>query len=69
MLVEESVDTDVFNAYCEEVLRPTSKIGEVIVLDNLRAHRASRIEEIALSCGAKVVWLPPQERRTFRRSN
>jgi transposase len=40
-------------------LRPTLKVGEVIVLDNLGAHRASRIEEIAKECGARVVWLPP----------
>jgi transposase len=59
MLIEGSVDTLVFNAYCEQVLRPTLKVGEVIVLDNLGAHRASRIEEIAQSCGATVLWLPP----------
>jgi len=59
MLIEGSVDTLVFNAYCEEVLRPTLKRGDVIILDNLGAHRASRIEEIALSCGAQVIWLPP----------
>jgi transposase len=59
MLIEGSVDTLVFNAYCEEVLRPTLKRGDVIILDNLGAHRASLIEEIALSCGAQVIWLPP----------
>lgn len=59
MLIEGSVDTLVFNAYCQEVLRPTLQTGDVIVLDNLGAHRASRIEAIALSCGARVIWLPP----------
>lgn len=59
MLIEGSVDTAVFNAYCEEVLRPTLKSGDILVLDNLRAHRASRIEEIAAGCGVRVVWLPP----------
>jgi transposase len=59
MLIEGSVDTLVFNAYCEEVLRPSLKSGEIIVLDNLGAHRASRIEEIAAACGAQVIWLPP----------
>ncbi len=59
MLLEGSVDTLVFNAYCEQVLRPTLKAGEIIVLDNLGSHRASRIEEIARSCGATVLWLPP----------
>ena len=59
MLIEGSVDTLVFNAYCQEVLRPTLKAGDVIVLDNLGAHRASRIEEIAAKCGARIIWLPP----------
>lgn len=59
MLIEGSVDTQVFNTYCQEILRPTLKAGDVIVLDNLGAHRASRIEEITRSCGAQVIWLPP----------
>lgn len=59
MTVEGSVDTLVFNAYCQEVLLPTLKAGDVIVLDNLGAHRASRIEEITAHCGARVIWLPP----------
>jgi transposase len=59
MLIEGSVDTLVFNAYCEQVLRPTLIPGDIIVLDNLGAHRASRIEEVAASCGAQVLWLPP----------
>lgn len=59
MLIEGSVDTLVFNAYCEQILQPTLKTGDIIVLDNLGAHRASRIEEITASCGAQVLWLPP----------
>ena len=59
MIIEGSVDTLVFNAYCQEVLRPTLRAGDVLVLDNLGAHRASRIEEIAKQCGARVIWLPP----------
>ena len=59
MLIEGSVDTAVFNAYCQEVLRPTLKRGDVIVLDNLGAHRASRIEEITAEYEARVIWLPP----------
>ena len=59
MTIEGSVDTTVFNAYCEQVLEPTLAAGDIIVLDNLGAHRASRIEEIAKACGARVIWLPP----------
>ena len=59
MTIEGSVDTVVFNEYCRQILRPTLKAGEMIVLDNLGARKASRIEEIAKECGARVIWLPP----------
>jgi transposase len=29
------------------------------VLDNLTAHRASRIEQVAAECGAGIIWLSP----------
>ena len=59
MTVEGAVDTSAFNAYVEHVLRPTIKRGDVLVLDNLSAHHASRIEEVAAECGAEVIWLSP----------
>ena len=59
MTIEGSVDTTVFNEYCQQILRPTLKVGDIIVLDNLAAHRASRIEEITAECRARVIWLPP----------
>jgi transposase len=59
MTVEGAVDTDTFNAYVEQVLRPTIGCDDVLVLDNLTAHRASRIEAVAQECGAQVLWLAP----------
>jgi transposase len=57
MTLEGAVDTDAFNAYLEQVLRPTIK--DVLVLDNLTAHHASLIEEVAAACGVEVIWLAP----------
>ncbi len=59
MTVEGAVDTDAFNAYVERVLGPTIRRGDVLVLDNLSAHHASRIEEEAAERGAQVIWLAP----------
>ena len=59
MLVEGAVDTRAFDAFGENFVRPCLKAGDVLVLDKLGVHRASRIEQIAASCGAKVIWLPP----------
>jgi transposase len=35
------------------------KSGDLLVLDNLSAHHASRIEEVAQECGDEVIWLSP----------
>lgn len=59
MSITGAVDTPVFDAYVDRVLRPTIKVGDVIVLDNLTAHKASRIERVAAECGATVIWLSP----------
>ena len=59
LAVEGAVDAEVFNAYAEQVLGPRLRRGDVVVLDNLGAHRASRIEQVAESRGARVLWLPP----------
>ncbi len=59
MTVEGAVDTDTFNAYIEQVLRPTIQRGDVLALDNLAAHRASQVEVVAAECGAQVLWLAP----------
>jgi transposase len=59
MTVDGAVDTLVFNAYVEQVLRPSLQAGDIVVLDNLGAHRASVIEEVAAACQARVIWLPP----------
>lgn len=59
MTVEGAVDTLCFDAYAARVLAPRLRRGDVVVLDNLGAHRASRIEEVAATRGARVLWLPP----------
>jgi transposase len=59
MSIEGAVDTDVFDAYVDQVLRPVLKAGDVVVLDNLAAHKASCIEQVARDCGARVIWLSP----------
>jgi transposase len=57
MLIEGSVDTLVFNAYCEQVLRPTLIPGDIIVLDNLGAHRARPHRRGRCFVRAHVLWL------------
>lgn len=58
-IVEGAVDAAAFAVYVEQVLRPTMTAGDIFVLDNLTAHHASRIEEVAQECEAQVLWLAP----------
>lgn len=59
MTLEGAVDTPAFNAYLNEVLAPKLKPGDVVILDNLNVHKASRVEQVAAARGASVIWLAP----------
>jgi transposase len=59
LAVEGALDTLCFDAYLERVPGPQLRPGDVVVLDNLGAHRARRIEEVAEGRGAQVLWLSP----------
>jgi transposase len=48
-----------FLAYVEQVLAPTLKSGDVVVLDNLSAHKVPGIREAIEAADAKLLYLPP----------
>src|SRR5829696_6347781 len=49
----------VFEAYVERVLLPALKPGQVVVMDNLSAHKGSNIRELIEAQGCKLLFLPP----------
>jgi transposase len=59
MTVEGATDTDVFCAYVSEVLSPTLAPCDIVVMDNLSAHKAQRVRELIEARGARLVYLPP----------
>lgn len=59
MTVTGAVDTLCFNAYVTQVRRPCLRRGDVVVLDNLGAHKAGCLEQVVEARGARVLWLPP----------
>lgn len=48
-----------FLAYVEQVLVPTLKPNDIVVLDNLSAHKVPGIREAIEAAGAKLLYLPP----------
>jgi transposase len=59
MTIEGGTSGDVFTAFVEHVLRPTLRVGDVVVLDNLGAHKVEAARELIESAGARVLFLPP----------
>jgi len=45
MTIEEPTDTDIFLAYVEHLLYPVLKPGDVVVMDNLSAHKPPAVRE------------------------
>ena len=59
MTVEGATDSDVFRAYVREVLCPTLRTGDLVVADNLSAHKAAGVQEAIAAKGARLLYLPP----------
>jgi transposase len=58
LAVEGSTTSVVFEAYVEQVLAPTLRRGQVVVMDNLSAHKGEEIEEMIEHRGCQLVYLP-----------
>ncbi len=59
MTIEEPTDADIFLAYLDEVLCPQLKPGEVVVMDNLSAHKVDGVRARLAAAGAELLYLPP----------
>jgi hypothetical protein len=51
-------DAKAFELYVEHFLAPTLSEGQVVVMDNLGAHRPKRIKEFIEARGAELVFVP-----------
>lgn len=59
LAVEGSTTAEVFEAYLEHSLAPKLKEGQVVVMDNLAAHKPDRVRELIEDRGCELVYLPP----------
>src|SRR5215207_10023810 len=59
LAVEGSTTAEVFEAYLEYFLAPELKEGQVVVMDNLPAHKPDRVRELIEDRGCELVYLPP----------
>jgi hypothetical protein len=59
MAVEGATTSRVFETYVERGLAPALRPGQVVVMDNLGAHRPKRIRELIEGRGCELIYLPP----------
>jgi transposase len=59
MSIIGSVDADAFVIYVKQILVPSLRVGDVVVMDNLSAHKDQRIRSAIEACGAELEFLPP----------
>ena len=58
MSIEGAADTAVFNAYVHQVLLPTLRAGDLVVMDNLSPHKNEPTLELLAQAGVAVLFLP-----------
>lgn len=59
LTIDGATDGDVLQAYVEQVLGPTLVTGDVVIRENLGAHKVAGLREALERQGAQVVYWPP----------
>lgn len=59
MVVDGAITGEIFLSYVRNQLVPTLRPGDIVVMDNLAAHKVTGVREAIESAGANVAYLPP----------
>jgi transposase len=59
MVLDGPMNANAFRAYVRHVLAPTLQPGDIVVMDNLPAHKVSDIRALIEATGARLLYLPP----------
>ena len=59
MLLDGPMDGDAFRAYVTQVLVPELAKGDIVVMDNLPAHKVAGVRDAIEKAGATLLYLPP----------
>lgn len=58
MIVEGSANAAAFEKYVEEILAPSLLAGQIVLLDNLGAHKSKKVAELIEARGCHLLFLP-----------
>ncbi|WP_157893577.1 IS630 family transposase, partial [Aquidulcibacter paucihalophilus] len=59
MVLDGPINGDWFEAYVDQVLVPTLKPGDTVIMDNLSSHKRLSVKLLIEAAGAKLAFLPP----------
>lgn len=59
MTVDGALNGELFCAYIKQILKPTLRPGDLVVMDNLQCHKVAGVAQAIGQAGAQVVYLPP----------
>jgi transposase len=59
MLLDGPMNGEAFLAWCEQMLAPALRPGDIVVMDNLAAHKVAGVRRAIEVCGATLLYLPP----------
>jgi transposase len=58
MILEGSTNTAAFELYGEQILAPSLHTGQIVVMDNLQAHKSAQVRQATLAKGCQLLFLP-----------
>ena len=58
MVLDGPMNGEAFLAYVEQVLCPTLRPGDIVIMDNLGSHKGKAVRRLIRSAGAKLIFLP-----------
>ena len=58
-LLDGAMDGQAFVVYVNRVLAPTLRAGDIVIMDNLPAHKVTGVREAIEAAGAELLYLPP----------
>ena len=59
LVIDGAINGELFVAYVEQVLVPTLKPGDVVIMDNLRVHKMAAVRQAIEGSGATLLFIPP----------
>lgn len=59
MILDGAMNGEAFDLYLEKILLPTLRPGDIVVMDNLPAHKRASVRTTLAAAGAQLMYLPP----------